>query len=123
MKVILMDKTELTPIMVTGAKKYVSGANRDALSFVFADNISMDELDGIFTEANCESVIIIGDDESEAIHNAYTVRVELIKTSVVVSAETPENAEVKENRVTVTMAQRTYMETKLKEIEAMLANK
>lgn len=123
MKVILMDKTELRPIMVTGAKKYVSGANRDALSFVFADDISMDELDKIFTEVNCESIVIVGDDESEAIHNAYAVRVDLVKSSVVVSAETPDNAEVKENRVTVTMAQRTYMETKLKEIEAMLANK
>ena len=37
MKIILSDGTELTPILVTGGPKYVQGANRDTLDFVFAD--------------------------------------------------------------------------------------
>lgn len=119
MKIILTNGTELTPIMVTGAKKYVQGANRDALTFVFADT-SLDEVDSIFTEANCENINIVGDDNSEAIHSGYTVRTELIKKLVEIQAATTETDVVTENRVFVTMAQRTYAENQMAIMKAAM---
>ena len=113
MKIILTNGTELKPIMVTGASKYVQGANRDTLTFVFNDSVSMDELDKIFTDSNCESISIIGDDESEAIYSGYTIRAELNKKCVQINTENSETEAVYENRITVSMAQRTYAETQL----------
>lgn len=113
MKIVLVNGVEIAPIMVTGATKYIQGANRDALTFIFDETHSMDELDAIMTETSCESINIIGDDGSEAIHTGYTIRAELVKKQVEVQVAT-ENAEaVFENRIFVTMAQRTYAETKL----------
>ena len=113
MKIILTNGTELNPIMVTGASKFVQGANRDTLTFVFNDSISMDELDKIFTSSNCESINIIGDDESEAIYSGYTIRAELNKKQVQNNTEKPEAEAVYENRITVSMAQITYTEAQL----------
>lgn len=113
MQIILSNGRELNPVIVTGAMQYAQGANRDALTFVFDDNHKLDELDGIFTDANCESIKIIGDDGGEAIHNGYTVRAELVKKQVTVENATPDNEETTVTRVFVTMAQRTYAESQL----------
>lgn len=121
MKIILIDKTELNPIIVTGAPQYVQGANRDALTFVFPET-SLDELDAAFTESNCESITIIGDDESEAIHTGYTIRTELSKAQVQTGTGDAETDAVYETRVTVTMAQRTYAETKLASLQEEMTN-
>jgi len=112
MKIVLANGTELTPIMVKGERKYVQGANRDALTFIFAE-MSLDEVDTVFTAENCESINIIGDDLSEAIYNGYTVRAELMKKSVETQIGTSETEAVSEMRVFVTMAERTYAETQL----------
>lgn len=121
MKIILNDGTELTAIIVTGAPKYVQGANRDALTFVFADT-TLDYLDTVFTESNCESITLIGDDGSENIHNGYVIRVELSKKIEVIEQATTDTAEVTENRVYVTMGQRTYSETQMAAIAEEVTN-
>lgn len=114
MKIILISGAELTPIMVTGETRFIQNANRDTLTFVFDDsNYGMDWLDQIFTDAACESINIIGDDGSEAIHNGYTIRAELIKRKEVVEPATSETDEVVVNRIYVSMSQRTYAETQL----------
>lgn len=124
MRIILSDNTELNPIIVTGGSKYVQGANRDALTFVFGDAYSMDELDALFTEANCENIIIIGDgeDQTENLHKGYVIRMELVKKLVVTQDATSDTAEVTESRIQVTMAQRTYQETKIAEITEEVTN-
>lgn len=121
MKIILNDGTELTAIIVTGGQKYTQGANRDALTFVFSET-SLDEIDAVFTEANCESVTLIGDDESENIHKGYVIRTELTKKSVITEAESSDTEEVTEMRVFVTMAQRTYAETQMAAIAEEVTN-
>lgn len=121
MKVIFTNGTELYPITVTGAPKYVQGANRDCLTFVFADT-TLDDLDAVFTESNCESITLIGDDGSENIHNGYVIRVELSKKIVVTEQATTDTAEVTENRVHVTMGQRTYNETQMAAIAEEVTN-
>ena len=113
MKIKLTNGAELSPIMVTGAQTYVQGAKRDTLSFIFPETESMEALDAAFTEAACKSITIVGDDESEAIHKGYVIRVELKKATIVVSPETAESPAVTEARITVSMAQRTYTETQL----------
>ena len=120
MKIILANGTELNPILVMGAPRIAQGATRDTLSFVFPADMGMDALDAAFTAEACESINIIGDDESEAIHKAYTVRAELKKEAVVVAPATDSTEAVFEDRITVSMAQRTYSETKMLEMEEAL---
>lgn len=111
MKVILTDGTELKPVIVTGEKRYIQGVNRDALTFVFTE-ASLDEMDSIFTAENCEHINIVGDDESEAIYNGYVIRVEITKKAV------EKEDGNRENRVFVSMAQRSEAETKAIEMQA-----
>lgn len=119
MKIILANGKELNPIVVEGSSKMVQGANRDCLFFVFPAETSLDELDGIFTPANCETVTVI-DGEKEHIYSGYTVRDMLKRDLVRVSKETDIEPAVYENRVTVSMAQRTYQETQMAELQEAL---
>ena len=120
MKIILTNGKELMPYQVTGKPKYVQGANRDTLTFIFDEAYSMDELDAIMTAAACESINIVGDDGSEAIHRGYTIRATLEKKYVEVQPATESTEAVFENRIFVSMAQRTYAETTLAETQAAL---
>lgn len=113
MKVILANGVELMPILVTGARKNVQGANRDTLSFVFSGEMGLEALDEAFTETACESITLVESEDVSYIHKGYTIRAGLNKESVAVSTETTETEAVYENRITVTMAQRTYAETQL----------
>lgn len=112
MKIILANGAEMTPITAVGGSKFVQGASRDTLSFVFPADASLDELDGIFTAANCESITIV-DGENEYIHSGYTVRAELKREPVEVTPATETTDAVFENRVTVAMSQRTYQESQI----------
>lgn len=116
MKIILTNGTELQPILVTGGPEYVQGTNRDVLTFVFADE-SMDKLNSLFTETNCESIKIVGDDKSEAIHQGYTIRAAISKNPEEIEPATTDIEAVYEERVSVKMAQRTYYESKLASLQ------
>lgn len=120
MKIILSNNKELSPIMVTGATKYIQGANRDTLSFIFHGTESMEALDEAFSPEACESITITGDDDSVNIYKSYSVRVKLEKALVEVTPATPETEAVMADRITVTMAQRTYTETQLAILKAMM---
>ena len=119
MKIVLANGTELSPITLTGAKRTVQGATRDVLSFVFPAETSMDELDSIFTAKNCE-VITITEAENQYVHKAYTVRAELKREPIMVAPATENTAEVYENRVVISMGQRTYAETQIAEMKAAM---
>lgn len=112
MKVILNNGVEVTPIIVTGEKRNIQNARRDVLTFVFGET-SLDEIDGIFTTENCEKMVIVGNDNSEAIYKGYVVRAELVKEMVEVKGATAEESAEYETRVKVSMAERTYAETQL----------
>lgn len=119
MKIILANGTELTPIMVTGGGRFVNGSKRDTLNFIFPEDASLDELDALFTDTNCESIKLYetteDGTENEFIHTGYTIRAELSRTPITVQEATDLTEAVIENRVTVSMAQRTYTEAKLAE--------
>lgn len=120
MKIILANGKELNPILVMGAHTYVQGANRDTLSFIFPATESMEELDVAFSAANCESITIVGNNGVDNIHKSYIVRAKLEKALVEVAPATPETEAVTEERITVSMAQRTYSETQLAALTALL---
>lgn len=121
MNIKLSDNTQLEPIVVTGAPRYVQGANRDALSFVFPATAGLEELDGAFAPENCESITIVDDEGNENIYTGYAIRCELSKAAVEVAPATAESEAVYEDRVTVVMAQRTYAETQLAQLQAAVA--
>lgn len=123
MKIKLANGKELNPIMVTGASRHIQGADRDVLSFLFPSSEKLAVLDAAFTEGACESITIVEDDGTEHIHKAYTVRVELKKAPVEVSPATAESEAVIEERITVSMAQRTYTETRLAALSKLLDEK
>ena len=110
--VILADKTELTALEVSGATQYIQGSNRDALTFIFPASEGMETLDAAFSPDNCET-IAIRDGSEEYTHSGYTVRGGLSKAPVLVTPETADAPAVYEDRITVTMGQRTYVETLL----------
>lgn len=120
MKIILANGTELTPILVTGGQRRVQGQSRDTLSFIFPASAGMETLDEAFTAENCESITIVEDNGNENIHKGYTVRAELSKASVEIASETSETAAVYEDRITVSMSQRTYMESQLAAMQAVI---
>lgn len=113
MKIILNNGKELSPILVTGGTRMVQGASRDTLNFIFPATEDMAALDSAFSAENCEKITIIGDDGSENIHTGYTIRAELSKASVEVTPATESEAAVFEDRITVSMSQRTYAESQL----------
>lgn len=119
MKIILTNGTELEAIVVTGSKRTVQGASRDTLHFVFPAETSLDEMDGLFTEENCETITIV-EDENEYVKNGYTIRADLKRESVEVTPATDTEDAVYENRVTVAMAQRTYAEYQMAEVKSTL---
>lgn len=120
MKVILTNNTEITPIVVMGGTRFVLSEHRDTLSFVFPASESMTILDGLFTAENCESITIEEDGGASFIHKGYTIRAELSKQSVMVEPETEETPAVYEDRITVAMAQRNYMENQLTETQSTM---
>lgn len=121
MKITLTNGTALNPIMVAGGQKFVQGQSRDTLNFIFPASVGMDALDAAFTAESCETITITEDSGVEHIHNGYTIRAELKKEMVEVTPATVDTEAVTEERITVSMSQRTYLETQLSAIQAALA--
>lgn len=119
MKVILENGTELTPILVTGTQIHVQGAKRDSLTFVFPASEGIDTIDTVFSETDCESIKIYDDNGAENIYKYYTIRTKLEKALVEIVPATPEKEAVMEERISVTMAQRTYIENQLALLSAL----
>lgn len=121
MKVILANGQELAPIMVTGGGRFISGQKRDTLNFIFPQGTSLEELDSLFTDVNCATVKLYSETtnpdgtkaETEHIHHGYTIRAELSCTPMIVQPATETTPEVIENRITVSMALRTYAEAQM----------
>ena len=118
MKIRLANGSELTPVSITGGPRYVQGQTRDTLNFIFPASESMEALDTVFSTANSETITIQEDSGTENIHKAYTVRAALGKEPVEVTPATAEAPAVYEERITVSMAQRTYIETQLAMLQA-----
>lgn len=113
MNIKLSNGTELSPILVTGSQRFVQGASRDTLTFLFPETESMEVLDAAFTPESCESITIVDDTGNEYIHKGYTIRAALSKEPVEVQPATEEAPAVMEDRIKVEMSQRTYQESQM----------
>lgn len=121
MTVKLNNEMSLSPLVVYGSPMYYQGASRDALSFVFPSSEGLDYLDIAFSAENCENITIIDDEGNENVHEGYTVRTQLMKEAVETKPADAFHEAEYEDRITVTMAQRTYMETQLAQLQAAIA--
>lgn len=127
MKVIFSDNTEVDVILVTGETKYIQGANRDTLTFIFDDSHALDELDALFTEDKCEKITLVEGEsldtesnvisDNQSIHKWYTIRAGLEKVSERTDEKTEYGDYVYVNRIKVSMSQRTYEENQLKQLQ------
>ncbi len=113
MRIILASGAEINPIMVAGATKYVQGASRDTLTFVFDGSVGLDAVDALFSVEACETINIVEDDGTENIYKGYTIRAELRKAQEEAAVATPESEAVMVDRITVSMSQRTYSENQM----------
>lgn len=113
MKIVLANGAELNPLVIVGGGRYINGLKRDTLNFVFPEDVSLDEMDGIFTPSNCETITIYDDDGAQYIHTGYIVRAGLSRSSVMVAEAAETEDAIYEERVTVSMALATYTEQQL----------
>ena len=121
MNIKLSNGTVLSPILATGETRYVQGANRDTLNFIFPATEGMEALDAAFSAENCESITVleavevpdVTTTEQSYLHKGYTIRAGLKKEAVEVTPATEEAEAVYEDRITVSMSQRTYTESQL----------
>lgn len=113
MNIKFSNGTTLCPILVTGGTRFVQGQHRDTLNFIFHAAEDMAELDSAFSAENCESITIVEDSGAENIHRGYIIRAELSKKAVEVTPATEDDEAVYEDRITVSMSQRTYAESQL----------
>lgn len=112
MKIILNDNTELSPMNITGKTMAVQGEIRDCLVFEFLPSEGIENIHTAFSSANCENIRIVEDNGMEHIHTGYVIRVELALTS---AAE-----EGQKEQIIVIMAQRSYAEQQLLDIQKQM---
>lgn len=115
MQIKLANGTILMPLIVTGGKRTVQGVARDTLQFVFTPDYSMEELDAIFSEENCEEITVT-DENGQGVYKNYSLRCELKKETVVAQLATDETDAVMEQRIFVSMSQKTYTEMQLQNL-------
>lgn len=119
MQIKFADETTLDCIQVNGKTQYYQGATRDTLEFVFAKSAGFDALDVAFAdEAKTASITITNDtdpDNPESwVYDSYTLRMSMRMEPVVITPGTSDAPAVTEERITVVMAQLTYIERQLK---------
>lgn len=112
MQITLHNGTVLNPLTAIGTSKLVQGATRDTISFVFPESTDLNEMDAIFTPENCETITVNGDD-GDYLYSGYTIRAEVKRVPVEVAPATETDAAVYENRVIVSMGQRTFLESQI----------
>jgi hypothetical protein len=118
MKITLANGIMLNPLIMRRGKTNLHGAERSTLSFVFPATEDISALDNAFSESACETFTVTGNSGSESIYKEYTVRVEIKKAMTFLPRTSAEEERRREECITVTMAQRTYMETKFAELAA-----
>ena len=119
MQIKFADETAMDCIQVNGKTQYYQGATRDTLEFSFAKSAGFDALDAAFAdEAKTANITITNDtdpDNPESwVYDSYTLRMSMRMEPVVITPGTSDAPAVTEERITVVMAQLTYIERQLK---------
>lgn len=123
MKVILNNGTELEVIVVNGSSKQFQGANRDSLEFQFAKAIpqTFEELNTLFSNQNNTNKITLTSDTASYIHDNYSLKVSMGLIPVTLAIATDTTPEITEERYSIIMAQKSYKEIELENLNKQLA--
>ena len=106
---IKLDDYELELLSYNRQTNFVQGANRDCITFVFANgDYSIDELKRIF-ESNADD-IVVADDDSEKHYLDYSILTAVEITKEVVEQETNNSPEQDIEVVKISLAQKNYTE-------------
>lgn len=106
---IKLDDYELELLSYNRQTNFVQGANRDCITFVFANgDYSIDELKRIF-ESNADD-IVVADDDSEKHYLDYSILTAVEITKEVVEQETNDSPEQDIEVVKISLAQKNYTE-------------
>ena len=118
MQIKLNDTTTLDVVNVNGQSTYFQGANRDSLEFHFIrTKYTFDALDKLFTESNCKRITLINERE-EFVHDNYVLRTKAEIRPVEITAATSETPAVMEDHIIITMAQKTYAEIQIENLQS-----
>ena len=106
---IKLDDYELELLSYNRQTNFVQGANRECITFVFANgDYSIDELKRIF-ESNADD-IVVADDDSEKHYLDYSILTAVEITKEVVEQETNDSPEQDIEVVKISLAQKNYTE-------------
>ncbi len=125
-KVTLNDGTVLQALGVHSEIKYYNGKARDTLTFLLPAEISVNQARALFTEANCENIILgedVFDEENNQIDSAYpwSGYTMFLSAGTGAIADVIIGASEMESCTWIRMARLTDEELRIKELEARLA--
>lgn len=108
---IRVSNNEFEILSLERQTKFIQGANRDCITFVFANgDYSIDELKRIF-ESNADD-IVVADDDSEKHYLDYSILTAVEITNEVVEQETNDSPEQEVEVIKISVAQKTYTKRK-----------
>jgi len=118
MQVKFNDVTALDVLAINGQSVYFQGAQRDSLEIqVDKSKITFDALDALTGDAAKTVKLTILDGEHQYEHDNYSIRTELALKPVEVTQATADSPAVTENRLCATLAQKTYQEQQVEELQ------
>ena len=118
MKIRFNDNTEINGLVVNGSNRFFQNAQRDSLEFVFAKGLyTFEELEVSFSDRlKTIKMTIVDDNDTQYVYNDYVLRVSMSLSPVVITPATSTTPEVIEERISIIMAQQTYMEKMVEKI-------
>jgi hypothetical protein len=119
MELTLNNGTEWNVVAVNGQTRNFQGTNRDALEFQFAKTIpqTFEDLDMIFANPENTKRITLQNEKGSFLYENYTLRVSMSLIPVIISTD-PTGPEVTEERYSIIMAQKSYMELQVESLQA-----
>lgn len=119
MQIKFNDGTSLDALAVKGKPTYFQGAQRDSLEIqIDKSKTTFDALDALTGDAGKTAKLTILDGDKQYEHDNYSIRTELALKPVEVTPATTDSPAVTENRFCVTLAQKTYAELQIAELQS-----
>lgn len=112
MQIKFIDGTLLECIKVDGFSKFYQNASRDTFEIHISPlKYTLEQVITLFSnESNFKTMIFIADDGSEYVHSNYVICSEMSWRNVLLENATSTADETYENRIVVTLSQKSYAE-------------
>lgn len=119
-QIILANEATFNPVAASSTRVNYRGASRNALEFQFSesdDAATYDKLKAAFTESNCATIALV-DGDMRTPYEGYVILTEIARKDIMTKPGDNENAPTYEPRMIVTVAERTYQENQLADLQA-----